>query len=148
MTKLDAQLHAMETMDKDGLQTLWTKLTGKAVPQVSMAMLRLATAWELQAKAKGGLSRSARQQIDRAGGRSGSGSGSGSPPSASPTLRPGMRLAREWQGIMHVVTVSDDGTLLWNGRAWGSLSQVARAITGTRWSGPAFFGLKNRKAPA
>lgn len=57
-----------------------------------------------------------------------------------------MRLMREWNGTLHVVTVDEDGTILWNDREWGSLSAVARAITGTRWSGPAFFGLRTRKA--
>jgi len=53
-----------------------------------------------------------------------------------------MRLVREWHSITHVVTVDDSGTVHWNGREWTSLSAVARAITGQRWSGPAFFGLR------
>jgi hypothetical protein len=57
-----------------------------------------------------------------------------------------MRLVREWQGVAHVVVVGDDGVIRWDGRDWRSLSEVARAITGTRWSGPAFFGLKTRAA--
>ena len=56
-----------------------------------------------------------------------------------------MRLVREWAGRVHVVTVGDDGVIRWDEREWRSLSEVARAITGTRWSGPAFFGLKSRK---
>ncbi|MCK9826153.1 DUF2924 domain-containing protein, partial [Nocardioides cavernae] len=60
--------------------------------------------------------------------------------------KPGMRLVREWQGGAHVVTVGEDGVISWDGRTWTSLSEVARAITGTRWSGPAFFGLKKKVA--
>jgi len=59
-----------------------------------------------------------------------------------------MRLVREWHGTVHVVTVDETGALHWNDREWRSLSEIARTITGTRWSGPAFFGLKQRKAAA
>jgi len=54
--------------------------------------------------------------------------------------RPGTRLVREWQGRVHEVVVLDEG-FLWSGKRHGSLSEIARAITGTRWSGPRFFGL-------
>jgi Protein of unknown function (DUF2924) len=59
---------------------------------------------------------------------------------ASPTLQPGARLLREWNGTTHVVDVLPDG-FLWNGASHRSLSAIARAITGARWSGPRFFGL-------
>ena len=55
---------------------------------------------------------------------------------------PGTRLVREWQGREHAVTVLTDG-FEYLGRPYKSLSAVARAITGTRWSGPAFFGLRS-----
>ena len=60
---------------------------------------------------------------------------------------PGTRLVRAWGGKPYVVTIGADGAIHWDGRTWTSLSAVARAITGTRWSGPAFFGLK-QKQPA
>ncbi len=63
-------------------------------------------------------------------------------------IHPGMRLVREWNGAIHIVQVGEDGVIRWNGKAWNSLSEVARAITGTRWSGPAFFGLKQKKGKA
>ena len=56
----------------------------------------------------------------------------------------GTRLIREWQGIEHCVTVRDD-EYEWQGRPFKSLSSVARAITGTRWNGWIFFGLKNQR---
>ena len=56
----------------------------------------------------------------------------------------GTRLIREWQGVEHTVTVMTDG-YDWQGRPYQSLSAVARAITGTRWNGWTFFGLKNQK---
>lgn len=57
----------------------------------------------------------------------------------------GTRLIREWQGVEHTVTVLSDG-YEWQGRPYKSLSSVARAITGTRWNGWIFFGLKNHRS--
>lgn len=62
---------------------------------------------------------------------------------AAPRLKPGTRLMREWQGHTHAILVVDGG-FLWQQTRYRSLSQIARAITGTRWSGPVFFGLKPR----
>ena len=58
-------------------------------------------------------------------------------------LKPGGRLLREWNGVTHVVEVTETG-FLWNGETWRSLSAIARAITGTHWSGPRFFGLTGK----
>jgi hypothetical protein len=58
-------------------------------------------------------------------------------------LRPGTMLAREWNGQMQRVAVLADG-FAWNGKIYPSLSKVAFAITGTRWSGPKFFGLRDK----
>jgi hypothetical protein len=59
----------------------------------------------------------------------------------------GTRLLREWQGVEHVVTVTATG-FEWQGRPYQSLSAIARAITGTRWNGWVFFGLKNHRRRA
>jgi len=66
-------------------------------------------------------------------------------PSANLGLRPGIELVRVWKGIPHRVSVLPDG-FFWNGRKHASLSQIAREITGTPWSGPAFFKLKRKAA--
>jgi hypothetical protein len=96
----------------------------------------VALAWELQAAVHGGLSRTARQDLtQRAGGHH-----------MPIRLAPGTRLAREWNGVLHSVTIDEDGTVHWDGRQWRSISAVARAITGTRWSGPVFFGLDKQGA--
>ena len=63
-----------------------------------------------------------------------------------PKLKPGARLIREWNGRTHVVEVTDGG-FVWNGKRHGSLSAIARAITGARWSGPRFFGLTSGSVP-
>ena len=64
------------------------------------------------------------------------------PPSSR--VDPGTRLIREYQGVEHCVTVRDDD-FEYQGRPLKSLSAIARAITGTRWNGLLFFGLKNRR---
>ena len=60
----------------------------------------------------------------------------------APTLTPGTLLTRRYQGHEHHVTVTHDGQFEWNGQLFTSLSAIARDITGTRWSGPLFFGLR------
>jgi hypothetical protein len=62
-----------------------------------------------------------------------------------PQLKPGTRLLREWQGRTYGVVVLDDG-LSWQGTQYRSLSAIARKITGTAWSGPLFFGLKQKRS--
>lgn len=138
MATLDDHLTELETMSKADLKDRWARLTGRLVPRVSEAMLRLAVAYELQAKAFGGLSRKTRQRLAQAAATK----------SVTTDVRPGMRLVREFGGRVHVVTIGEDNEVLWNERAWRSLSEVARAITGTRWSGPAFFGLKLKRKAA
>lgn len=138
MANLDEKLHELETLTKIELKDRWVKLTGRPAPKVSEKLLRLALAYELQVKALGGLSRRARQRLDQvAAGKS-----------ETKDLRPGMRLAREFAGTVQIVTIGDDGEIVWNAKDWNSLSEVARAITGTRWSGPAFFGLREKRKVA
>jgi hypothetical protein len=60
-------------------------------------------------------------------------------------VRPGTVLGREWKGRMQRVAVLADG-FAWNGKTYPSLSQAAFAITGTRWNGPRFFGLRDKPA--
>ena len=132
MGKLEEELAALDVMGRQDLRGRWARLTGRPVPEVSAKMLRLAIGYELQAKAHGGLSRAAVRTLDQAAAGK----------SVTTNLRPGMRLAREHGGTVHVVNIGEAGEIVWNTRQWRSLSEVARAITGTRWSGPAFFGLR------
>jgi hypothetical protein len=136
MASVDDQLAALATMSPAQLRSEWQRLTGGPLPRISPSMLRLALAWEIQAKAYGGLSRSTQQKLDQQ--KRGK--------TRTSPAQPGMRLVREWNGRAHVVLVGEDEVIRWDGREWRSLSEVARAITGTRWSGPAFFGLKKRLA--
>lgn len=133
---VDQELARLETLSSAELRNRWVEVTGSVVPRVSPKLLRLALAWELQAKAYGGHSRETTRTLDQLA----RGLTRTAPTSA------GMRLVREWQGRVHVVTVGEDKVIRWDEREWRSLSEVARAITGTRWSGPAFFGFKKKAA--
>lgn len=136
MASIDDQLAALPALGSPELRERWTELTGAAVPRISPALLRLALAWEIQARAQGGLSRAAQQRLTQLAAAK----------TRTTPAQAGMRLVREWSGTAHVVVVGEDQVIRWNGREWRSLSEVARAITGTRWSGPAFFGLKRKVA--
>jgi hypothetical protein len=135
---LDAELAALAELSPAQLRETWVSVTGKPVPRVSPKLLRLALAWELQAKLHGGLSRKTSQKLAQLAAAK----------TVTREAQPGMRLVREWNGKLHMVTIGEDKIIRWNDQEWKSLSEVARAITGTRWSGPAFFGLKTRKAAA
>ena len=138
MAGVDEQLALLPTKSTADLRVWWAKLTGTLAPKISPKLLRLALAWELQAKACGGLPRPVQQKLEQlATGKT-----------RTQRTAPGMRLVREWNGTLHVVTIGEDQVIRWDERSWNSLSEVARAITGTRWSGPAFFGLKKRVASA
>ena len=138
MAGLEDELLALKAMSKAELKDRWARLTGHPVPKVSAGLLRLAIAWELQARELGGLSRQTQQLLDQhERGKT-----------RTRSAEPGMRLARAWNGRTHVVTIGEDRVIRWNAREWRSLSEVARAITGTRWSGPAFFGLKQARKAA
>ena len=132
------ELAGLEMLASSELQERWVRLVGTPAPRVSARMLRLALAWEIQARAVGGLPRGVTARLDQLA--------RGSSVTRAPVA--GMRLVREWQGRVHVVVIGEDQIIRWDERAWNSLSEVARAITGTRWSGPAFFGLKTKKVAA
>ncbi len=137
MASIDHQIAALEGMKTPQLKEEWCRVTGTTVmPRLSPAMLRLALAWEIQAKGNGGHSRGALQTLAQIANAK----------TRTNKAGPGTRLIREWQGQVHIVTIDEDEVIRWQDREWRSLSEVARAITGTRWSGPAFFGLKRKVA--
>lgn len=131
---LEAELHALPKLGRAKLQDRWRELF-RVAPPVSFTpdLLARGIAWRLQEKAVGGLGEHAqrllcdegkivRRRMSRM------------------SLRPGNRLVRRWRGRTYIVEVTDDG-LVYNGECFSSLSVIARKITGTRWSGPKFFGL-------
>jgi hypothetical protein len=96
----------------------------------SVELLRRIVAWRIQAEVEGGLRPDTRLRLR----------GKSIPRTPPPPA--GTCLTREYQGVLHKVEVGD-GAFHYAGRSFGSLSQVAREITGARWNGPKFFGLRN-----
>jgi hypothetical protein len=131
--ELDAELAVLTELSWPELRESWIRVTGRPAPKVKHALLRMALAWELQSSVYGGLSRRSAGRLAQM-------------TAAVPAKPAGTKLMREWKGTLHTVHVAEDESVHWNGKRWNSLSEVARAITGTRWSGPAFFGLKKRSA--
>ena len=111
---------------------------------ISRPLLIRAIAYEMQAKRYGGLKPAIVRRLQMIA--NGPAGGDHTSRKASPTLQPGARLIREWNGVSHVVEVIEGG-FIWNGDRHRSLSAIARAITGARWSGPRFFGLSPDDAP-
>lgn len=126
------------------LQVMWRELHGSEPPRFNRKHIESRLVYRIQELAYGGLKVETRARLaalasdlDASAGVASSRKG------RSVDHRPvaGTRLIREWQGVEEVVTVLDDG-FEWQGRPYASLSSVARAITGTRWNGPLFFGLR------
>ena len=103
-------------------------------------VLALALAHCIQSKTLGDLSKHANRTLDAVAAKE-FGEASARETNQPKRLRPGTKLVREWHGITHDVAVVEDG-FIWNSERFGSLSAIARAITGTRWNGLVFFGLK------
>lgn len=128
-----ASVADIEAMDRAALIATWSVIFSTPVPaRLSIPFLRRFIAFEVQARQRGGLPKGFADQLTKAA--------NAKADAKSPALRPGGRLIREWNGVTHVVDVAGDG-FVWNGQRHGSLSAIARAITGVRWSGPRFFGL-------
>ena len=128
-------------MPRDGLINAWETAYPSPPPKgISRRLLEYAAAYNAQAKACGGLKPGTKRKLRRLAqlqSRSASMNHRIARPGALP---PGSRLVREWHGRSHIVHVTQDGSM-YNHQRFRSLSQVAHAITGARWSGPRFFGL-------
>ncbi len=143
---LEARIAEIAALPPAALRQRFTAVFGKEpARRASRELLRLALAHRLQEEALGGLSPSAKRQLTRLECRI----GEGKPVAPAPALRikPGTRLVRLWKGERHTVTGIDHG-FEHRGMRYPNLSGSAREITGTRWSGPVFFGLKRRRKGA
>jgi hypothetical protein len=136
----------MRNLDLPALLVRWRNHVGGQPPaHLPKFLLSRILAFRLQENAYGALPGSAMRTLEQLSRSDGQRSTKPIPPvSASAGLPPGTLLTREWQGELHQVMVLDDG-FAWNGVTLRSLSEVARAITGTRWSGPKFFGMAAAK---
>jgi len=122
------------------LKERWRALYGNEPPRrISRDLLVRSLAYRIQEKALGGLKPSTCRLLAKV-----AGDASVHRPmrvAPQPTLKPGTVLLREWHGTQHQVIVREDG-IVFRGKPYKSLSEVAYRITGTKWSGPRFFGLK------
>jgi hypothetical protein len=141
---MDEELSRISTLALDALRAVWRQRFDADPPPIRSCdvLLRL-LAWRIQAEAYGGLDAKTERKLrdiatalDR--------DGTYEPPIMR-TLSPGIVVTREWKGTVHKVTVTADG-FQHLGKRYRSLSDIARTITGTRWSGPRFFGLEQRSA--
>jgi len=142
---LSRKLAGLTELDTASLRREWRRLYRSRPPRhIRRDLLMLAIAWKLQERVYGGLTAAQKRKLAGiAEELRKNGDLSGSP---AIRVKPGMRLVREWRGETHTVLVLEDG-FEWNGERRRSLSTIAREITGTRWSGPLFFGLKRRPKP-
>jgi len=122
------------------LLKLWRDSYGSDPPEkISDLLMRQAIAHRLQVKHLGGLNFSTQRALKRV--LEEPGAIRFRPNARSKRVANGTVLVREWHGVTHQVTATEQG-VLYRGRLFRSLSEVAREITGTRWSGPLFFGLR------
>lgn len=140
------QIAALENINLAELRKRWTRMFGASVPKgLSQDMLIRGIAYKIQEKAYGGLSQAMKRKLNAIAKQIDDGDLRGF--DTGPALKSGAKLIREWQAQTYQVTVLDDG-FEFNGNRYRSLSMIAREITGVRWSGPKFFGLKKEKVDA
>ncbi len=131
-------------LSKQALRDLWRQLF-QSVPPLAMRrdlMVRI-VAYRLQEQEFGGLSEATCRRLHQLA--KAFEADPDAVVSTRPPIKPGTRLVRQWKEQVHVVEVESEG-YEYKGVRYESLSEIARLITGTRWSGPLFFGLKGNNA--
>ena len=136
---LEAEIRRLDDLGVDELRELCGRILGAVPVNHGAHLLRRRLAYELQARTLGDLSAEIKRRLRRLY-QSFNANPQHKPMPRRP-LKPGLVLTRTWQGVLHQVQVTDQG-FDYRGERFASLSEVARRITGTRWSGPLFFGLK------
>jgi hypothetical protein len=143
----DVEIARFRDLDAKGLRAEWEGTLGKKAPDhLPRHLLFRILAYRFQAGRLGDLDAESQRILDRSGSPELASKRAADASSNSNNIRPGTVLGREWNGQMHRVAVLADG-FAWNGNTYLSLSKVAFAITGTRWNGPRFFGLRDTPAP-
>ena len=132
---IEAEIAQLRSLARDALRRRWRAVFGRPPPAgLSKDLLGRMIAWRMQEQAFGGVDRESLTFLQGLA-RHGS--------SPRRQLKPGTVLVRDYHGQRHTVTVAPDG-FNWQGTTYASLSAIARAITGTAWSGPRFFALAQR----
>lgn len=141
-----AQVTALPNKEMIELKEMWRDLYGSEPPRYNKTHLVKRLAYRIQELAYGGLSAQTVKRLDAlADEEEARLTGKKPRRRSSDQLLAGTRLVREWDGVEHTVTALVDG-FEFEGRRYKSLSAIARAITGTRWNGPLFFGLRKSGA--
>ncbi len=132
---IEAEVDQIRSLGVDALRTRWRMLFGAVLPKgLSKDIIGRMIAYRIQEEAFGGLDRETVKLLDRlAHGEK--------PNELNRRLKTGTVLVREYNGERHTVTVVPEG-FLWRDTTYSSLSIIAQAITGTKWNGPRFFGLR------
>jgi hypothetical protein len=134
------EISKLPILSRADLLTLWRELFAQpAHPKLRRDLMIPVLAYRLQEKAYGGLKPSTRRRLRTIAEKLKR--DSQAQIRSKPSIKPGTKLIRQWQNETHEIMVSNEG-FEYRGRQYGSLSEIARLITGTRRSGPAFFGLK------
>ena len=141
------RLAALQTLPTADLKRQWRELFGTEPPPFNRPYLQSRLAYRIQELAYGGLKPETRARLEALGEQLDGGNVVLRRVRADSRPLAGTRLLREYGGVEHVVTVLADG-FEWEGRPYRSLSAIARAITGTRWNGWTFFGLRNQRGAA
>jgi len=143
-TAIPAQIAKLALLHVNDLRAEWARSFGKDPPKSAQReyLLRALT-YELQCSRYGGLPAAVLRDLKKLDGSD----VSKKPSDPTRTLSPGARMLREWKGAVHEVEVVEDG-FLYKAKTYKSLSVIARRITGTRWSGPKFFGVKQSQLEA
>jgi hypothetical protein len=152
VAEMDDTISALVDLDANGLCLHWRNCLGRTPPaHLPRWLLMKILAYRIQAAALGGLDKETLRILRQPKGAT-LASSDGRPFEARiPTTRDGAKLkagallTREWKGRLERVMVLEKG-FAWNGESYGSLSQIARAMTGTSWNGHRFFGLRTAKA--
>ena len=139
-----ARVAALKTTRTTDLKQHWRQLFGTEPPPYNRRFLESRLAYRIQELAYGGLKPETIERLEAIAEDLDGGDPTRRRQRAKDRPIAGTRLIREWQGVEHCVTVRDND-FDYQGRPYKSLSAVARAITGTRWNGLVFFGLKNHR---
>lgn len=136
-------LEGLDGLSLSDLREAWTARLGGPPPKLrTRELLSLALAYRLQARAHGDLPGPTKRRIAELARRFTE--DRGYTPTPGPVLKPGSSIIKEWRGVRHEVRVQEAG-FSYLGERFGSLSEVAQRITGTKWNGQVFFGLKARR---
>ncbi len=140
MTSLEVEIAELQNLHIDQLRKRWQRVFNVVVPKgLSRDLMVRGLSYSIQERIDGGLKQSGRRKLQTFARQLQTGKESGFDPRAS--LKPGTRLIRAWQGKTIEVLVLEGG-FEFDGQRYSSLSKIACLVTGTRWSGPRFFGLK------